>query len=243
MTFTEKLTRLTAEQSKKRIAKAAGLPNAAISNYISKKQMPRGDKALALARALEVPVEWLLDDEQDEWPAPKIAKPSIAAFSDDELMMELARRYRHAIVEFLDAARIAEKIDWPDATRAAKAAVPTGPFPPIVKRAVAAFENLELKHDRMQQAFDLHVFSTLHHEELPGGELSLQEIDRAAAGFAFGTNNNKSDVQEFALAAGAKGAFDNSDARKALRRSYATMIEYEKRMRPENFRVRKPAQP
>jgi transcriptional regulator with XRE-family HTH domain len=67
MTFTEKLARLTEDRCKTRVSVRAGLPSTAISNYITKRSTPGADVALRLSRALNVSVEWLIDDAQD-WP-------------------------------------------------------------------------------------------------------------------------------------------------------------------------------
>src|SRR2546423_15649542 len=94
MEFTEKLARLTAEQNKSQIARDAGLSPTAISDYLQKGYIPRADNALALARALKVPLDWLVDPSRD-WPPPSLTAPSTAQLSDDELMTEVARRYRN----------------------------------------------------------------------------------------------------------------------------------------------------
>ena len=108
MVFTEKLSRLTTGK-RSRIAKAAGLPTSAVSNYISKKQMPRGDKALALARATGVPVEWLLDDSQD-WPAPP--SNAVSAITIDQLAAELGRRMYGVASALLAKLAKAQRIKW-----------------------------------------------------------------------------------------------------------------------------------
>jgi plasmid maintenance system antidote protein VapI len=67
MTFAEKLARLTEDRLKTRVSRKAGLPPAAISDYIAKGNTPGADTALRLARVLGVSVEWLIDNDQ-EWP-------------------------------------------------------------------------------------------------------------------------------------------------------------------------------
>jgi transcriptional regulator with XRE-family HTH domain len=62
MTITEKLRVLTEDRIKSVLCRRAGLPPTAISDYIAKNQIPRADKALKLARVLQVDLAWLLDD-------------------------------------------------------------------------------------------------------------------------------------------------------------------------------------
>jgi transcriptional regulator with XRE-family HTH domain len=100
MKFHEKLSRLTAGKNKSALAEGAGLPASAVSNYIFKRQMPRGDKALALARVLGVPLEWLVDDAQD-FPPPS-AHPLPAARPESEQEMEMyARGVMHRAIDEL----------------------------------------------------------------------------------------------------------------------------------------------
>jgi hypothetical protein len=69
MGFKEKLARLTGGRIKSQVAREAGLPQTTVSDYINKGYIPRADLALRLAKALDVSVEWLIDDEQG-WPPP-----------------------------------------------------------------------------------------------------------------------------------------------------------------------------
>jgi hypothetical protein len=82
MTFTEKLSRLTEDRTKTKVSRRAGLHPTAISNYLVKGCVPRGDIALRIARAIGVSAEWMLDDAQG-WPpvwvnAPEPASPRTA---------------------------------------------------------------------------------------------------------------------------------------------------------------------
>ena len=69
MKFADKLSQLTADDNKARLSRAAGLPPNAINDYINKGHRPGIDNALALAKVLRVPLEWLVDDAA-EWPPP-----------------------------------------------------------------------------------------------------------------------------------------------------------------------------
>lgn len=80
MTFADKLQKLLEDRSKPKVARRAGISPTAVYEYISKRYIPRAPVALNLARALNVSVEWLIDDEQG-WPpiwrnspSPKTAK-------------------------------------------------------------------------------------------------------------------------------------------------------------------------
>jgi len=117
MDFWEKLDRLAKEKGKAKVSFQAGLPSTAISNYLSKRQIPRADAAVKIGGILGVPVEWLMDDKAD-WPPPDPSpKPSPAQFTDRELMLEVAKRHRLAVGRVLDALDAAEKINWEE-TRA-----------------------------------------------------------------------------------------------------------------------------
>jgi transcriptional regulator with XRE-family HTH domain len=136
MDFWEKLAALTIESgSKSRAAKVAGLPASAISNYISKRQMPRGDKVLVLAKALDVNLLWLLDENRTESPAPKFQEhyaPSPSDLSDRQLMQEVVRRRRRVRAQAMMHLTECENIDWA-AVRSRIASIPLGgPIPPDI---------------------------------------------------------------------------------------------------------------
>ncbi|MEM8493907.1 MAG: helix-turn-helix transcriptional regulator [Planctomycetota bacterium] len=87
--FAEKLAKLTENENKIALSERAGLPPKAISNYISKRQTPQADKALAIARVLNVPLDWLVDDQQT-MPKPKQGRfVSLASFATDDLLDEI----------------------------------------------------------------------------------------------------------------------------------------------------------
>jgi len=110
MEFTEKLDRLS-RRDRSTISKKAGLPNSAISNYVSRKQIPRADTALKLARALKVPIEWLIDDEQG-WPPPAGEAKLAKTLTDGALLAELLQRTVLERVDLLDKLERANKVDW-----------------------------------------------------------------------------------------------------------------------------------
>jgi transcriptional regulator with XRE-family HTH domain len=72
MTISEKLSRLTEDMTKARIAKKAGVNVHALYSYMPpREQMPSAAVAFRLAKALGVTVEWLLDDSAT-WPPERI---------------------------------------------------------------------------------------------------------------------------------------------------------------------------
>jgi hypothetical protein len=115
MRFREKLHRLVSGRNKAELSRAAKLPETAISGYLAKGSIPRADIAVRLARdALDVPVEWLVDDEQN-WPPPDMAEERpLTDVPLSELMMEVVRRYRLEAAELKRAIQEAERVDWED---------------------------------------------------------------------------------------------------------------------------------
>src|SRR4051794_20444767 len=103
MKFSEKLAKLTAGLNKSKLARAAGLPSGAVSDYINKNYVPRLDAAESLAKALNVSLAWLADDAAG-WPPPAPAQgaANAALISDTELMLEIARRMRLKQIDLLE---------------------------------------------------------------------------------------------------------------------------------------------
>lgn len=64
MTFREKLQHLTEDRIKAKVAARAGIGPTVLNNYLHRGNEPTASNALRLARALDVSVEWLIDDEQ-----------------------------------------------------------------------------------------------------------------------------------------------------------------------------------
>lgn len=94
MKFSEKLAHLTAERNKTQLSKEAGLRDSAVSELIAKNAVPRSDTALALARALNVPLDWLVDDEAGfPAPTPGATRSDVRDFHDHDLLLELGRRW------------------------------------------------------------------------------------------------------------------------------------------------------
>jgi transcriptional regulator with XRE-family HTH domain len=113
MTFAEKLATLTEGRNKQDLSERAGLPQTAISDYIAKGNTPRADKALAIARVLNVTLDWLVDDAAA---MPPVSTPrlSAAALTDGELMEEVATRRRHTLKDLAGEIGHFGKVNWGD---------------------------------------------------------------------------------------------------------------------------------
>jgi transcriptional regulator with XRE-family HTH domain len=182
MQFTEKLKRLTDDMGKARVSQDAGLPNSAISNYISKEQMPRGDKALALARALKVPLEWLLDDRQD-WPPPALGAPPddrLADIKDTVLMRELARRYRRELMNMKDLIDEAENENWAAIVAKARTVKPGSAIPGSVELAVKKIASIVSAQMVNSFRFDVKVFADFLHAQLVGHDQPVESLQASA---------------------------------------------------------------
>jgi len=135
MKFGEKLRELTAKINKRATSRAAGLPPNAINDYIKKNYVPRADTALALARALNVPLDWLVDETRD-CPAPDHgAKPQPENLSDKELMMELVRRYQREIKRVHEHLDALQSINWEPIAAKLKALPPGAVVPDSLRSA------------------------------------------------------------------------------------------------------------
>jgi transcriptional regulator with XRE-family HTH domain len=75
--FTEKLRRLVEDRTRSKLARRAGLSPTAISDYLVKGYIPRADNALRIAHALNISVEWLVNDEAN-WPPVRVTAVEVA---------------------------------------------------------------------------------------------------------------------------------------------------------------------
>jgi len=111
MKLYDKLKRLMEGRVQSPVAETAGIGTGTLSKYLKGAVTPGADIALRLARALEVPLEWLVDDEKG-WPPPKNLT-NLRDCKDDDLMEEMARRYRHkaeGVTKILHS--VMEHDDW-----------------------------------------------------------------------------------------------------------------------------------
>jgi transcriptional regulator with XRE-family HTH domain len=132
--------------SKQEVSAAAGLAETAISNYISKRQMPRADAAYKIAKELRVQLEWLLDDSAG-WPPPDPraeAASSLRSASYRELLEEVAVRVRQAAKDRARWVEEAEKIDWEGVGREAEESYRSGsPRSPAVNEALTILAHIQ----------------------------------------------------------------------------------------------------
>lgn len=172
----------------------------ALNNYIHRDSSPLADSALRLARVMGVPLDWLVDDSQN-WPPPSPrGGGGLSAATDRELMMELATRHRRVVLDYIAAQETADAIDWRRAADEVEQLGPDDPLPEMSRRALAALASRELSFTRMRTAFDLEMFSALHHERLPGGDQSLTLFESAHLGFTFAATEAVRDVERFGKA-------------------------------------------
>lgn len=179
MEFREKLAKLVGDGNRSELARRAGLSSTAITDYLQKGYIPRADKAVLLARALQVPLDWLADDERD-WPPPKLDKPGLADVSLDALMEELARRYRHDAVRALSMLEELKKHDW---GHVAKRVFEVGLFedpPADVARPVGLYTSLDTWLWMMKVNYDLGAYVRDNHQRLPGAERRPEELEPSA---------------------------------------------------------------
>jgi transcriptional regulator with XRE-family HTH domain len=197
VTFQDKLRRRAAEINKAKASKEAGLPANALSSYIAKKSIPRADIALKIARALDVPLDWLLDDRQG-WPPPKGQKSlenSLADVPFGPLIRELARRYRLDALDVMRQIEESKKIDWEKALAEARALTPGEKISASLAKHLKLAELVSSGVLSTVTRYNIHVAAEFLHEQLPGAELPPHKLSFANA------------VREF-YELGKRGGFD-----------------------------------
>jgi transcriptional regulator with XRE-family HTH domain len=165
MRFAEKLERFTREKNKAKIARAAGLPANAINEYIAKGYTPRADNALALAKALKVPLEWLVDDSRDYPPPEPVPKPTVSDLPDYDLLLELARRFRREQIETLDALASAEHI------------IESKSFDATPAELRRILQGVFAANRRIPPDFTPFQFAQENHAAMPGSERPRDDFD------------------------------------------------------------------
>jgi transcriptional regulator with XRE-family HTH domain len=180
MDFTEKLRRLGQEVNKAKAAESVGLAATTISNYIAKGSTPRADIALKIARALQVPLEWLVDDAQG-WPPPKSSNNGSHAglLTDGELIGELLHRRRLAQLDLLEKLERAERVNWSDLHRRLVAVPPEGPIPRDLVADVSLVFSLFVSYARFFKQFDLAFHERVHGGALPTGGRKHEDLDQS----------------------------------------------------------------
>jgi len=195
MLFQEKLKRLAADVNKAKVGRAVGLGDTTISTYMAKNSRPRADIALKMARAFSVDFEWLVDDSK-EWPPPDDKPTTAADLTDQQLMHEMARRFRGALVDFLNDVDEAKSIDWKAAMREVEASPKM--LPELARWAMHTLGSVQVKFSRFLQDFDLAFYCMKHHLVLPGADRKLADLEDAQLGITWQTVAAIPYINEFA---------------------------------------------
>jgi len=200
MTFQEKLKRAASGVNKSSASKGQNLKANTISTYIAKGSLPRADIALKIARALKVPLDWLVDPDA-EWPPPqpneRALKDQLPDVPHGDFVRELARRYRLGIIESVTAAEQIEAIDWTKALAATERAK-IGETPPeelvrhasIVQAALDSVWTAELRYNPA-------IASDFLHDQLPGKEFPIAAFQHGAAILRYSEAEKRPGFREF----------------------------------------------
>lgn len=171
--FHEKLRRRVEELglNKAKAAREVGLPESTISNYIADdRSLPRIDIAVKIAKAIRVPLQWLADDDA-EWPPPDgnlKADVGVAVASNDQLILELARRSRLEMLKILGFLERAEKIpDW----HQAQDSLPNDDLRGLINGLVSSY---------LSVIPSIEYYMKMKHKTLPGSDRDLKELDFSA---------------------------------------------------------------
>ena len=147
-----------------------------MSNYINRGSVPRADIALAIAKALSVPLEWLVDETQG-LPPPQAMKFTASVLSDDELMDEVARRYRQQVLRFRSRAAMLEHLDWKNFSAVLLKVPPTEPLPDKLQQIqnVIWLQTTEMYF--AEGAYDPKTHAKEQHARMPGSDLPVEELE------------------------------------------------------------------
>jgi hypothetical protein len=181
--FREKLRKRVAELklNKTRASRDAGLPPSTISSYLAKPDsLPRLDIALRIARAIDVPLEWLADDEQD-WPPPASSKRSLPDVPQVELTREVVRRYRLQALQIREQLERAEQQNWAQSA-ADLAGIPLGDEAPLeLERALRLESTSRASIEMLLDYFEpSRAGRFLFPTDLPGPEVPWRDLTPAA---------------------------------------------------------------
>lgn len=110
--FSEKLDRLIGERSIAEVARASDVPWNTVSDALKKGQIPRAPTLLKIARALDTPIEYLVDDDAPvDHPPTKVEL--VERLGDEHVMAYVADRYQREADRLDGFLKRVEKIDWP----------------------------------------------------------------------------------------------------------------------------------
>lgn len=177
MTFGEKLAALTKGRSKAELSREAGLPPNAISDYINKAYLPRVDTALALAKVLEVSVDWLADDEKDFPPMKSAATAEAALLSDEEIMVEAARRYRLEVLRVRSIVHAIRDTDWSDVAKQLYEIPMDRQLPADLLGKVRGLQENIMRLHASREAYNPRVWAEVCDPAMPGGNLKPEEVN------------------------------------------------------------------
>jgi transcriptional regulator with XRE-family HTH domain len=214
VTFTEKLKRATQDLNKAKASISAGLAPTTISNYIATGSTPRADIALKIARAIGVPLDWLVDDTQD-WPPPESRRDGATSFTDQQLLHEIATRLLRAVIDLRAEANRAKAIDWKTAAHDAARVGPRKPLPDSARQAMLTLSSFQVKLSRILQEFDVDFYAIMHHADLPGAALSIADVQHVTSGFVVDDVASLPGVSEFADAIRERPDWNGSDLKNA----------------------------
>jgi transcriptional regulator with XRE-family HTH domain len=93
--FQKKLRLLMDGRSRKKVAEEAAIDPQWLANYLSRGDWPRADAILRIARALDVDVEWLLD-EKVKAAMTRVNKPMVACGRVEILLKQLEVELKRA---------------------------------------------------------------------------------------------------------------------------------------------------
>jgi len=181
--FTKKLRRAIGDLPKALIDTRAGLPDGSVSVYLYRKTIPQPDAARKLAKGLGVPLEWLINEEDESLdppppPPPKSVRPALEDVSTGALLMEVARRYRRTAVDMhtILANLETKQRPWLQWAITAWCSNFAGQEPPNAAAKFEAVLETERVVNSLHQGPDMGRFCTLYHDELPGAELDPAEL-------------------------------------------------------------------
>jgi transcriptional regulator with XRE-family HTH domain len=180
--FRQKLQQIIEQRglTKARLAQAADLTESTVSSYFTKREsMPRLDIAMKLCRVLKVPLDWLADDSQG-WPPPAPSSPNAAIMTDDELMAEVARRYRLQAIRIRGIVDGLKAINWEKiATALFQQKLTETPTPDIDRLFGALFQVSADLHFAVG-AYDPRIYADQHHPQMPGAALPVEKLNLTA---------------------------------------------------------------
>lgn len=203
MTFAQKLKNLVEGESRARLARRAGLTPSMLNSYVNRGSEPLAGAALKLSKALGVPLNWLIDDDREEWPPPKESKPSAAQLPDEDLFLEMARRYRLFTVRMRTLFERLEKVD-PVAVGERLLRVRMDEEIPLELRTVAdTIYELARGIVEERSKFDFYIFASERHSQLPGSDRDPHSLDDRSMSIEYGNLLEKEPawqlIQDYAI--------------------------------------------